>query len=137
VVNVVDDSLVAAIQQSSWEYPPEIDEIERLSLTPIPSQQVRPPSLENTKASMECRVVDIRYFSDPPHHSSAVFGEVVHWRVQQGLLEAGRMQFDRLKPLARLAGNQYLARGQIVEAESARTLALGTESVPGENTIRG
>src|SRR5262245_26819747 len=45
VVNVATEALLAQVNQSSAEYPPDVSEISEVGLTPLPSDLVKPPRI--------------------------------------------------------------------------------------------
>jgi flavin reductase (DIM6/NTAB) family NADH-FMN oxidoreductase RutF len=107
VVNVVDDTLAEAMNLTSGEYPPDVDEFALAGLAAAPSVKVRAPRVGAAPISMECRVVQIVPVGRGPH--SLVLGEIVHFHVRDDLYDAasGRIDMHRLKPVGRLAGQMY------------------------------
>jgi flavin reductase (DIM6/NTAB) family NADH-FMN oxidoreductase RutF len=107
VVNVVDDARAEAMNLTSGDYGPEVDEFALAGLTAAPSVQVRAPRLAEAPVSMECRVVQIIPVGNAPHH--LVLGEIVHFHVRDDVHDAatGRIDMHRLRPVGRLAGNLY------------------------------
>jgi len=107
VVNVVDDVHAEAMNVTSGEYGPEVDEFAVAGLTMAPGVQVRAPRLATAPISMECRVAQIVSVGRGPH--SVVFGEIVYFHVRDDVYDAatGRIDMARLKPVGRLAGHQY------------------------------
>jgi flavin reductase (DIM6/NTAB) family NADH-FMN oxidoreductase RutF len=107
VVNVVDDALAAAMNVTSGDYPPDVDEFELAGLAAAPSVQVKPPRVAAAPISMECRVVRILPVGNLPHH--LVIGQVVHLHVRDDVHDpaTGRIDMRRLRPVGRLAGQLY------------------------------
>jgi flavin reductase (DIM6/NTAB) family NADH-FMN oxidoreductase RutF len=107
VVNVVDDAHAEAMNASSGEYPPEVDEFVVAGLEGAPGVRVRAPRVATAPISLECRVAQIVRIGRGPH--SVVFGEVVYIHVRDELYDAGTGRIDvaALRPLGRLAGHMY------------------------------
>ncbi|MGH7373193.1 MAG: flavin reductase family protein [Candidatus Rokuibacteriota bacterium] len=107
VVNVVDDDLAEQMNLSSGEYPPEIDEFALTGLTPAPGVRVRAPRVAQAPINLECRVAQIIPVGRGPH--SLVLGEILYFHVRDDVYDAasGRIDMARLKPVGRLAGQQY------------------------------
>jgi len=107
VVNVVDDALAEQMNLTSGEYPPEIDEFTLAGLAAVPGVKVRAPRLAEAPVSLECRLERILRVGRGPH--SLVLGEIVYWHVRDDVYDpaTGRIDMHRLRPLARLAGQQY------------------------------
>jgi flavin reductase (DIM6/NTAB) family NADH-FMN oxidoreductase RutF len=107
VVNVVDDARAEAMNLTSGEYPPSVDEFALAGLTPAPGVKVRAPRVAESPISLECRVARIIPVGHGPH--SLVLGEVVLYHVRDDLYDpaTGRIDMHRLRPVGRLAGNLY------------------------------
>ena len=107
VVNVVDDAHADAMNLSSAEYAPDVDEFEVVGLTAAPGVRVKAPRVATAPISLECRVSQIVRVGHGPH--SVVFGEIVYLHVRDDLFDAatGRVDVARLRPVGRLAGHMY------------------------------
>ena len=107
VVNVVDDALAEAMNVTSGDYPPGVDEFAQAGLAAAPSAQVKAPRVAAAPINMECRVVQILPVGNLPHH--LVIGEIVHLHVRDDVYDAatGRIDMRRLRPVGRLAGQMY------------------------------
>jgi flavin reductase (DIM6/NTAB) family NADH-FMN oxidoreductase RutF len=107
VVNVVDDDRAEQMNLSSGEYASDVDEFALTGLTAAPGVRVRAPRVLEAPISLECRVARIIPVGHGPH--SLVLGEIVYFHVRDDLYDAatGRVAMARLRPVGRLAGNQY------------------------------
>ena len=107
VVNVVDDAHAEAMNASSGEYPPEVDEFAVAGLQGTVGVRVKAPRVTTAPISLECRVAQIVRVGHGPH--SVVFGEIVYLHVRDDLYEAstGRIDVAALRPVGRLAGHMY------------------------------
>src|SRR5262249_59350385 len=83
VVNVVDDGHAEAMNATSGEYPPEVDEFAVAGLEVAPSVLVRAPRLLTAPISMDCRVAQIVPVGRGPH--SVVFGEILYFHLRHDL----------------------------------------------------
>ena len=54
VVNVVNESGAAAMNETATNYPADVDEFAAAGLTPTPGQTVRPPRVAESPVSFEC-----------------------------------------------------------------------------------
>ncbi|HKC08248.1 MAG TPA: flavin reductase family protein [Methylomirabilota bacterium] len=115
VVNIVDDDRAEAMNLTSGEYPPEVDEFALTGLTAAPGVRVRSPRVVQAPVSLECRVAQVIPVGRGPH--SLVLGEIVYFHVRDDVYEAatGRIDVARLKPIGRLAGHQYSYIHEIFE----------------------
>ena len=107
VVNVVDDAHAEAMNATSGEYPPEVDEFTVASLAATPGVRVAAPRVAGAPISLECRLVQIVRIGRGPH--SVVFGEIVYLHVRDDLYDTatGRIDVAALRPVGRLAGHMY------------------------------
>jgi flavin reductase (DIM6/NTAB) family NADH-FMN oxidoreductase RutF len=107
VVNVVDDALAEAMNVTSGDYGPEVDEFARAGLLAAPSVKVKAPRVAAAPVSMECRLAQIIPVGKLPHH--LIVGEIVHMHVRDDVYDpaTGRLDMRRLKPVGRLAGHLY------------------------------
>jgi flavin reductase (DIM6/NTAB) family NADH-FMN oxidoreductase RutF len=107
VVNVVDDALAEAMNVTSGDYTPDVDEFTQAGLVAAPSVKVKPPRVAAAPVNMECRVAQIIPVGNLPHH--LIVGEIVHMHVRDDVFDpaTGRLDMHRLKPVGRLAGHLY------------------------------
>ncbi|MDQ3956894.1 MAG: flavin reductase family protein [Actinomycetota bacterium] len=103
VVNLVSRELVDAMNLTSADFPPSESEFEWARLESTPSLRVRPPRVAAARAAFECRVEDI--VSKGNGHM--VFGDVLVAHVDEELIEDGRVDPARFRPVARLGGSLY------------------------------
>ena len=66
VVNIVSEEIAEQMNLTSGDYPYGADEFQIAGLTPIPSDLVRPPSVQESHVNMECKVVHILDLSARP-----------------------------------------------------------------------
>lgn len=108
VVNIVSEDVVFAMNQTSGEYPPEVNEFSLAGVTPSPSVIVKPPRVLESPLSMECRLQQVVPVGEGGIGSGfVVLGTVVQVHVREDLYESGRIDTLGLKPVARLAGTNY------------------------------
>ena len=107
VVNVVDDALAEAMNVTSGDYTPDVDEFMQAGLVAAPSVKVKPPRVAAAPVNMECRLAQIIPVGNLPHH--LIVGEIVHMHVRDDVFDpaTGRLDMHRLKPVGRLAGHLY------------------------------
>jgi len=107
-VNIVSEDIAVQMNQCSGEYPPDVDEFEVSGLTPVPSDMVKPARVGESKASMECRLVQIVEASALPLGGSLVLGEVVRFHVADSVAgESFRIDPDQLRAIGRMGGPTY------------------------------
>ena len=105
-VSIVDESLAEAMNLTSGEYPPDIDEFAVADLSARPGDAVSAPLVVEAPANLECRVTHVVELADPPTNT-VVFGEVVLIHVRSDLLDGTRVEPADLKAVGRMAGSSY------------------------------
>jgi flavin reductase (DIM6/NTAB) family NADH-FMN oxidoreductase RutF len=107
VVNIVSEDFAQQMNACSAEFPPEIDEFEVSGLTPIPSDLVRPPRVKESRAQMECRLLETVHVSAKPLGGSLVIGEVLLFHIEDALFDNFRIDPSRLRAIGRMGGPTY------------------------------
>jgi flavin reductase (DIM6/NTAB) family NADH-FMN oxidoreductase RutF len=114
VIHIVDESAVEAVNQTAASLPPGESEVALAGLTPVASETIVVPGVKEAKIRMECKLEQ----SIPLGGSGEVPGcdllicRVVRFHIADDIYENGRINAERLKPVSRLAGNDYAALGR-------------------------
>jgi len=116
VVNVVTEAMAAQIVKASGDWPGDVDELALVGLTAMPSDLVRPPRVAESPVSLECRLD--REFA--LGESCFVVGEILRAHVRDEVLTEGRVDVAKLRPLARLGGEQYTGLGELLRLPRPR-----------------
>lgn len=115
VVNVVTEELAEAMNITSGEYPPEVDEFQVANLTAVPSDKVRSPRVAESPISLECKLVQMIELGEGANSTSVPIGEVVQFHIKDEFIHAGKIDMEKLRPVGRLAGQLYTRTRQIFE----------------------
>jgi flavin reductase (DIM6/NTAB) family NADH-FMN oxidoreductase RutF len=115
VVNVVTYDLREAMNSTSGEYAPSVDEFELAKLTPEPSKIVRPPKVAESPVSFECKLNQILDFSPAPTSGSLVIGQIVSIHLNDANLKDGKLDRNSLDLIGRMGGLQYTRTTQRFE----------------------
>lgn len=107
VVSVVSEEIAAAMNACSADFPPEVDEFGESGLTPIASDLVQPPRVEESPISMECRLLQIVPVSTLPLGGSLVLGEILRFHLRDDLVDGFSINPDRLHAIGRMGGALY------------------------------
>ncbi len=104
VVNVVSQSLVEQMNQSSGEFENDISEFAVTGLTPQASTMIKPPRIAEALISMECKVFHIHELGG----SALVLGEILCLHYADGVIGTdGLVDLNVLQPIGRLGGISY------------------------------
>lgn len=113
VVNVVTEDISAQMVKTASEVAPDVDEFEVAGLTAVESVIVKPPCVKESPVNLECKLYDVVYIGDGSAGSGAfVIGEIVAYHIADDLYEDGKIDTALLKPVARLAGQDYTTLGR-------------------------
>ena len=115
VVNVVTYELAEAMNLTSGEYDPSVNEFELAKVTPQASTIVRPPRVAESPVSFECKLHQILDFSPAPTSSSLVIGAIVSIHISDAHLKDGKLDRNSLDMIGRMGGIQYTRTTQRFE----------------------
>lgn len=112
VVSLVDESLAEAMNLTSGDWPPGVDEFDVAGLETAPSVDVRPPRVAASPVALEARVTQIVPVEGTTN--TLVLGRVLRYHVRKDLLRPnGMVDAALMRPVARLGGTEYATFGQV------------------------
>lgn len=117
VVNTVGEWMVEAMNLCSAELPYGESELERVGLTPIPSQRISVPRIKESPVHLECRLHSTLPIGDSAAAGAAtlVVGEVLVFHIHAPAYRDGKIAVEELKPVSRLGGLRYALLGDVFE----------------------
>ena len=108
VVNVVPHAIAEAMNAASFEYPPEVSELEACGFTTLPSAHVKPPRVAESPVHLECRLIQIVPVGTGPLSANVCIGEVLCFHIANGYLsDDGTVDPAKLDAVARMGGDWY------------------------------
>jgi flavin reductase (DIM6/NTAB) family NADH-FMN oxidoreductase RutF len=108
VVNMVNEALAVAMNETATNYPPEVDEFVVAQLTPTASRTVRAPRVGEAPISFECVLHTSVPVGVGPGSTTIIIGIVQHIAIHDEVInERYHIDLERLRPIGRLAGNSY------------------------------
>jgi len=114
VINIVDEDLAAAMNVTSGEWAYDVNEFDRAGLATTASIDVQPPRVAAAPIALECKVTQIIPVQDTTY--TMILGRVLRFHIRAGLLRPnGQIDAARLKPVARLSGDEYATLGRVFE----------------------
>ena len=105
VVNISDETMFEKVHLSGAEYAEDVSEADMLGLALLPSRDVAVPRLAIAPISLECSLSQNIEFGDLL--SRLIVGEVRRFHIRDDLYRDGKIDTDKLRPLARVAGPSY------------------------------
>jgi flavin reductase (DIM6/NTAB) family NADH-FMN oxidoreductase RutF len=115
VVNIVTYDLLRAMNITSGDYAPSVNEFDLAKVTPAPSTLVRPARVAESPVSFECKLHKILDFSPAPTGSSLVIGEIVCIHLDDAYIKEGKLDRDLLDLIGRMGGMQYTRTTERIE----------------------
>ena len=115
VYHVAGEDLGEKLNLTSADFPREISELDWAGLTPAPSDLIETPHLLEAEVAIECRLHDIVEIRQAG--SWLVLGEALRFHVHERVIEHDRIAPWLIRPLARLAGNDYSTFGTVLKME--------------------
>ncbi len=104
VANFVTKALGAAMNLTSKEVAPGVDEMALAGLTPAPCRIVAPPRVAESPAALECKllqIVQLRDLEGKPLEQYLVLGQVVGVHIARAYLVNGRFDTAAAQPILR------------------------------------
>jgi flavin reductase (DIM6/NTAB) family NADH-FMN oxidoreductase RutF len=116
VINAAVADLGKQVNLSSKELPPGESEVELTGLTPLPSQRVKPPRLQESPVHLECVLRQVIQIGKDASSANLVIGEVVLMHVADAALDdRGAIDPRKLRTIARLGGDYYCHTNDLFE----------------------
>lgn len=114
VVHITDEFNIEDINETTAPLKYEDNELERTSLTLISSSIIQTPAVKEANIRFECKLDQIIQLGTKNDGADLIIGEVVMYHISEDVyFEDSKIDSNQLKPVARLAGNNYSKLGDI------------------------
>ena len=137
VINIVDYEMVQQTSLASCEFPKAVDEFIKAGFTKEKARIVTPPMVKESKAKLECKVLEIKELGKEGGAGNLVICEVLYIHISDSILNDRKIDQSKLNHVARLGGDWYCRVGpeNLFQVTKPNTqLGIGIDSLPG--TIR-
>jgi flavin reductase (DIM6/NTAB) family NADH-FMN oxidoreductase RutF len=115
VIQCVTHAMVQQVSLASTEYPPGVNEFVKSGLTPVESDLVRPPRVQESPFQMECILKQMVSLGDGPGAGNLAICEVAKFHIDERLLTDGVMDPQKADLVARMGADYYCrAHGEAV-----------------------
>lgn len=116
VVHICDESIVNEMNETAALLEPHESELERTSLTKVPSSVVAVPGIQEALIRMECRLYQHIPVSNDEGKpvTDLLLVRIVQYHFNEKVYDPAHhyILMDHLKPVSRLAGNDYAKLGE-------------------------
>ncbi len=134
VINIVTYDMVQQTSLSSCEYPKGVDEFIKTGFTKEPATMVKPPMVKESKAKLECKVLEIKSLGENGGAGQLVICEVICIHINDELLrEDKKMDQTKIEHVARLGGDWYckVSLENLFKVTKPNTqLGIGIDALP-------
>lgn len=141
VVNIVTYDMVQQTSLASCEYPKEVNEFIKAGFTPEPATIVKPPMVKESKAKMECRVLEIKSLGTEGGAGNLVICEILKLHIDDSLIDdpsasaQGLPKIDQRKihHVARLGADWYCKVDEtnlFIVPKPNTQLGIGVDALP-------
>ncbi len=113
VVNFTPEGLFEQVNASGTNFPPDVSEFDAVGLRRERSARVRPSRVAESPVALEC----VRHATLSFGNSTVVFGRVLHAAIDESVLTDGRPDVRKLRPIARLGGNEWSRPGEVASLD--------------------
>ena len=134
VINIVTYDMVQQVSLASCEYPRGTNEFIKAGFTPIPATLVKPPMVKESKARMECKVIEVKPLGTEGGAGNLVICEILMLHIDDGLLdEQGKIDQRKINHIARLGSDWYCVvnENNLFQVEKPQTeTGIGVDALP-------
>ena len=110
-VNVVNEAQLEVMYKTGEDFPPEMSEPETFGIALLPGVAVAVPRIAESPVQMECHLTHMLTIGNG--HNVLYLGEVVAFHLSNAVYANGKIDSERLRPVARLGGPFYTGLGKI------------------------
>lgn len=134
VINIVTWEMVQQVSLSSCEFPKGVNEFTKAGFTAESATIVRPPMVKESKAKMECKVIEIKPLGTEGGAGNLVICKVLRLHIDESLLDENKKLDQRkIHHIARLGSNWYckVDETNLFEVEKPNVrLGIGIDALP-------
>ncbi len=115
VVNLVTEDVVEQMNTTSQSVPADVNEFQLVNVTPIDSIYIKPKRVKESLVHFECEMVH-HYFIEKHQNGGAciIIGKIITMHIDDTILmENHKIDLEKYKTVARLAGSNYSKLGEI------------------------
>jgi flavin reductase (DIM6/NTAB) family NADH-FMN oxidoreductase RutF len=134
VINIVTYDMVHQTSLSSCEYGKDVDEFEKAGFTKEAATIVKPPMVKESKAKLECKVLEVKSLGEEGGAGQLVICEVICMHIADELFTAdNKLDQTKINHVARLGGDWYckVSEDNLFKVEKPNTkLGIGIDALP-------
>lgn len=115
VVHICDQENIEKINETAASLPSNQSEIEYAHMQKAKSAQISTPGITEAKIRIECKLEHLITITNDEGKPTCdlILGRAVCFHIQEKLYKDGKIEVEQLKPVARLAGDNYSKLGEM------------------------
>ena len=115
VVNLVTEDIVKQMNTTSQSVAPNVNEFELTNITPINSIYIKPKRVKESLVQFECEMVHHYFIENHQNGGSCIIiVKIINMHIDDTILmENHKINLEKYKPVARLAGSNYSKLGEM------------------------
>ncbi|MGP7816270.1 flavin reductase family protein [Niallia sp. 01092] len=124
VIHICDEDNIEKINETAANFPSDISEIEEAKLQPVDSWLISTPGIMEAKIRIECKLEKIITINNEEGKPACdlILGRAVYFHISDDLYKDGKIDAKRLKPVSRMAGNDYSKLGETFTIERPKLI---------------
>lgn len=134
VINMVTYDIVQQTSLASCEYPKGVDEFDKAGFTKEPATLIKPPMVKESKAKLECKVLEVKPLGEEGGAGQLVICEVLKLHLDESLLDENKKFVQQnLELVARLGGDWYCRVSKealFIVPKPNTQLGIGIDALP-------
>lgn len=139
IVHIVSEAIAEQMNVTCGDYGADISEFAEAGLTPVAGTAVDVPRVAEAMAAFECRLLHHLRLGHEGAHTSHIIGEVVHWHLDDRILDpAARnpIRIDVLRPVGRMGAVEYCRTSDRFTMERPVIAPEDPRSIPARKAAR-
>lgn len=118
VIHIVDTDNVDEVNKTAAALSPEESEIDKTNLTLIDSEEINVPGVKEAKVRFECTLEkSVELGENGKVNTDFIIGKIVRFHIAEEIYKSGKIDYDQLQAVSRLAGHDYAKIGEIFSIE--------------------
>lgn len=119
VIHICDEENIKKINETAASFPSDQSEILEVGFNLINSEKIMVPGIKEAKIRIECKLEQLIEINNDEEQTTCdlVLGRAVCFHIEDDLYHDGKIDPHKLKPVSRLAGNDYSKIGEIFSLE--------------------
>lgn len=133
VINMVSYDMVQQASLASCEYPRGTNEFIKAGFTEERAHLVKPPMVAESRAKLECRVLEIKSLGEEGGAGQLVICEVLMIHISDDVLKDGKVDPAKLDLVARMGGDYYSRASEeaiFIVPKPNTKLGIGMDALP-------